>query len=240
MLMLCITGGFVYASGASAQVGNPDVFDAHAHLIHMWRWDPEGPPGCPDFRIANGNPLDLEKILIRFPRLRIVVQQAAAPFGRELVLLMLRYPNVYADISGLLFVMGVGPLKPLPESYFAELAPMHSRLLFGSDNPYMVQNAIALLNQVPVDLRPGAPVHCLGPISRARAAASRRRSCFRTRSAMTSGQPAAPRSSVRRLTGPLPGATLAKFPNGVWISYPRLTGSRRSFPPCAVERLRVS
>lgn len=117
-------------------------------LIHMWHWNPGGFQCCPNYRIANGNPLDIEKVLIRFPRLRIVVQHAAPPFGRELTLLMLRYPNVYADVSGLLFMMGMGPLKTLAESYFAELAPMHSRLLFGSDNPHMLQNALEFLDQV--------------------------------------------------------------------------------------------
>jgi predicted TIM-barrel fold metal-dependent hydrolase len=43
---------------------------------------------------------------------------------------------------------GMGPLKTLAESYFAELAPMHSRLLFGSDNPYMLRNALEFLDQV--------------------------------------------------------------------------------------------
>jgi len=118
-------------------------------MIHMWHWNqPGGPPCCPDYRISGGDPLDLEKVLTRFPRLRIVVMHAAAPFGRELTILMLRYPNVYADVSGLLLMMGMPPLRELAEGYLAELAPMHSRLLFGSDNAYMIERALASLDQV--------------------------------------------------------------------------------------------
>lgn len=118
-------------------------------LVHMFHWSPGGAACCPNHRISGGNPFDLENVLTRFPKLRIVVQHAAAPFGRELLVLMLRYPNVYADISGIVSMLGMGPLRQLAENYLAELAPMHSRLLFGSDDPYRLADLLRYFETVP-------------------------------------------------------------------------------------------
>jgi hypothetical protein len=120
-------------------------------LIHMWNWHRgEDLACCPDHRIAAGNPLAVEKVLTRYPRLRVVVQHAAAPFSRELIVLMLRYPNVHADVSGLVQMLTVPPLRPLAEQYLTELVPVHSRLLFGSDNPYMIERIIDSFNQLTI------------------------------------------------------------------------------------------
>ena len=53
----------------------------------------------PKFRLAFGDPLKLETVLARHPKLRIVVSGAAWPFGDAMVALMWRYPRVWVDTA---------------------------------------------------------------------------------------------------------------------------------------------
>ena len=63
------------------------------------------PPGSqlsdsPDMRIEFGNPLMLQDVLIKFPKLRVNIMHAALPlFGDEALAMMYMFPNVYADIG---------------------------------------------------------------------------------------------------------------------------------------------
>ena len=50
-------------------------------------------------RVAFGDPLKLETVLARHPKLRIVVSGAAWPFGDAMVALMWRYPRVWVDTA---------------------------------------------------------------------------------------------------------------------------------------------
>ena len=55
----------------------------------------------PSYRVALGDPLRLESVLVRHPRLRIVVVGGGWPFGDAMAGLMLRYPQVSVDIRPL-------------------------------------------------------------------------------------------------------------------------------------------
>ena len=63
------------------------------------------PPGSqlsdsPDMRIEFGNPLMLQDVLIKFPKLRVNIMHAALPlFGDETLAIMYMFPNVHADIG---------------------------------------------------------------------------------------------------------------------------------------------
>ena len=54
---------------------------------------------APQFRIEIGRPTRIEEVLIRHPALRISIEASGFPFLEGTIALMLRYPNVYGDLS---------------------------------------------------------------------------------------------------------------------------------------------
>jgi predicted TIM-barrel fold metal-dependent hydrolase len=48
-----------------------------------------------------GRPLILDRVAVKFPDLKIVAGHAGWPWVTEMVALLWRHPNVYADISGI-------------------------------------------------------------------------------------------------------------------------------------------
>ena len=82
------------------------------------------------FRVALGDPLKLESVLRRHPKLRIVVSGAAWPFGDAMVGLMWRYPQVFVDTGVIAW--------SLPRAEFAAYlsrlmdANLGDRILFAS------------------------------------------------------------------------------------------------------------
>ncbi len=69
--------------------------------IHMG----EGPPGGANvesyekYRVALGNPLLLEEVLVRHPRMRVYVMHYGSPFVDDMIALMFSYPQVYVDVA---------------------------------------------------------------------------------------------------------------------------------------------
>ncbi|MCA1592268.1 MAG: amidohydrolase family protein [Acidobacteria bacterium] len=53
----------------------------------------------PGYRVALGDPLLLEPVLLRHPKLRVYVMHAGFPFLESMVALLRHYPGVYVDIS---------------------------------------------------------------------------------------------------------------------------------------------
>ncbi len=96
-------------------------------LIHTLGMGPE----MPTFRVAAGNPLQLEKVLVKHPKLRIFVENAGYPFSGEMIAMMSQYPNLHADVSTITWV--------LPRIAFYEhlealvRAGLGKRIMFGSD-----------------------------------------------------------------------------------------------------------
>jgi hypothetical protein len=84
-----------------------------------------------EFRISDGNPLLLEEVLKRHPKLRIYVENAGWPFLGEMIALMYRYPQVYVDISTITWIIP----RPTFHSHLKGLidAGLGKRLMFGSD-----------------------------------------------------------------------------------------------------------
>ena len=99
--------------------------------------------GGATFPMHLGNPLDLSKVMRRHPNLRVCVENASFPFLQEIVALTRRYPNVYVDLSTLLWA---GP-RSIIHHYLSELMNygLGKKIMFGSDQmmwPEVIEIAI--------------------------------------------------------------------------------------------------
>jgi predicted TIM-barrel fold metal-dependent hydrolase len=100
-------------------------------------------PRLPDFRSSLGNPLLLEEVLVKHPRLCLWVENAGFPFLEEMTILMYQYPQVYADLSTITWII---PREAFHD-YLRGLirAGLGKRLIFGSDQmswPEAIESAI--------------------------------------------------------------------------------------------------
>ena len=117
--------------------------------IHMG----PGPPGAayesspvpvkhPNFRMAYGDPILLEEVLLRHKRLRLSVMHAGWPRLEAMIALLYAHPNVYVDTDGLQshrIVPRAGYyqyLQSLVEAGFGK------RIMFGSDFPDQIEMGI--------------------------------------------------------------------------------------------------
>jgi uncharacterized protein len=101
--------------------------------VHMG----EGPPGGPNvegyskYRVRLGDPLLLEEVLVRHPKLRIYVMHFGSPFVDNMIALMYSYPQVYVDIAqndwGFPRKHFYSQLRRLVDAGFEK------RIMFGSD-----------------------------------------------------------------------------------------------------------
>ena len=82
-------------------------------------------------RAALNNPLLLEKMLIRHPKLRVYVMHAGWPMLNEMIALLAMYPEVYAEVAGIDWLLPPKEfhryLRGLVEAGFGK------RIMFGSD-----------------------------------------------------------------------------------------------------------
>lgn len=87
--------------------------------------------GDHNFKLSQGNPLALEEVLNRHPGLRLYIENAGWPFLAETAALMYRFPNVYADLSTITWI--------IPEQAFYDYVKelmslgLGKRLMYGSD-----------------------------------------------------------------------------------------------------------
>ena len=101
--------------------------------VHMG----EGPPGGANvegysqYRVKMGNPLLLEDVLIRHPKLRLYVMHFGSPFVDDMIALLFSYPQVYVDVAqndwGFPRKHFYNQLRRLIDAGFGK------RILFGSD-----------------------------------------------------------------------------------------------------------
>jgi uncharacterized protein len=114
-----------------------------------------GPPrasyeGAPHSRVGLGNPLLLEEVLVRHPKLRVYLMHAGEPWFEGTVAIMTTYPQVYADLGVLDWVYP-------PDVFYEYLQRLIRRglgkqLMFGSDQmvwPEMIGRAIATVESAP-------------------------------------------------------------------------------------------
>jgi len=99
---------------------------------------------CPKFRAALGNPLLLEDVLIRHPKMRLYLMHAGYPYLQETVALMSIYPQVYADLSAINWIIPRADFHAYLQALVR--AGFGKRLMFGSDQmiwPEAIEMAIA-------------------------------------------------------------------------------------------------
>ena len=85
----------------------------------------------PTFRSSLGHPLLLEEVLVKHPKLRLWIENAGYPFLDEIISLMYMYPQVYADLSTITWIIPRETFHDYLESLMR--AGLGKRLLFGSD-----------------------------------------------------------------------------------------------------------
>lgn len=103
--------------------------------------------GTPDFPVMKGDPTSISEVIRRHPKIRIYVENAGWPFLEEMTSLMYVYPNVYADLSTITWII---PRKTFYR-YLKGLidAGLEKRLMFGSDQmiwPETIELAIGAIN----------------------------------------------------------------------------------------------
>ena len=106
---------------------------------------------CPDFRISHGDPLKIEDVLVKYPRLKIYLMHAGEVFFENAVRMMSLYRQLYVDLGVLLWV------DPMVQDYavrFLKLgknAGVLDRVMFGSDQmvwPGAISNSIEFFNSL--------------------------------------------------------------------------------------------
>ena len=114
-----------------------------------------GPPGAayvgtPKYRASLSNPLLLEEVLLRHPRLRLYVMHAGWPMGDQMIALLYAHPQVYVDVGVIDWFL---PRKAF-YAYLQRLtdAGFGKRIMFGSDQmiwPEAMQRAIETVQEAP-------------------------------------------------------------------------------------------
>jgi uncharacterized protein len=105
---------------------------------------------APKFRIALSDPLLLEDVAIRFPKLRIVIMHMGWPFYDHALYMLWTYENVYLDTATVNWMVG----KELFNRMLREAVESvgSDRILFGSDQmvwPQMITPAIESIRDAP-------------------------------------------------------------------------------------------
>lgn len=100
-----------------------------------------GPPeityhGAPNARLNLGNPLLIEDVLVRYPKLKIYLMHAGDNFYLEALRLMLAYPQVYADLGVVLWVHPSAKYYGRQFLLRAKEFGMLDRVMFGSDQMF--------------------------------------------------------------------------------------------------------
>ena len=119
--------------------------------IHMGPGGPADPyGGSPNYRARNGNPLLLEEVLVRHPRLRLYIMHAGYPMAAELRALLFSHPQVYVDIASIVYTE---PRQAF-YSFLREIveAGYGDRILFGSDQmiwPGVIEPSIEAIERAP-------------------------------------------------------------------------------------------
>jgi predicted TIM-barrel fold metal-dependent hydrolase len=90
--------------------------------------------GYPNFRLRMGNPLLLEDVLVKHPKLRLWIAHGGEPWTQETFALMSQYPQLYMDVSTIDWIGGDAG-RPAFHKFLAEAIGrgFEKRIMFRSD-----------------------------------------------------------------------------------------------------------
>jgi hypothetical protein len=122
--------------------------------IHMG----PGPPGVaydfapvpfksPNYRMALGDPLLLEEVLLRHKKLRLYVMHAGWPRLEAMLALLYAHPNVYVDVAALSAERLVPRANYFPFLRALVEAGFGKRIMFGTDFPDQAETGVAAILQ---------------------------------------------------------------------------------------------
>jgi predicted TIM-barrel fold metal-dependent hydrolase len=97
----------------------------------------------PVFRVELGNPLLLVDVLVKYPKLRVVIAHLGWPYTKEAAYMLYSYKNVYVDTSVVNWLFNRAFQNALEE--MIDVSGGSDRILFGSDQmvwPQMIGNAV--------------------------------------------------------------------------------------------------
>lgn len=106
---------------------------------------------CPEFRIALGDPLLIEDVLVKFPKLKIYLMHGGEVFYEHAIRMMMMYPQLYIDLGVLLWV------NPALEDYAvniikkAQRANVLDRVIYGTDQmvwPGAISKSLSFLDSL--------------------------------------------------------------------------------------------
>jgi uncharacterized protein len=102
----------------------------------------------PKFRGSMGNPLLLEEVLARHPKLRLWIMHAGYPMIDNLLTLLQANSHVYVDVAGLIWSY---PIKEV-NGYIQRIveAGFEDRVMFGTDQliwPKLMETSIAVIDR---------------------------------------------------------------------------------------------
>jgi predicted TIM-barrel fold metal-dependent hydrolase len=119
-------------------------------FFHTGSGGPHPQSFAPKFRISLSDPLLLEDVAIRFPKLKIVIAHMGWPFYDHALYMLWTYENVYLDTSVANWIVG----KELFNRMLQEAVDTvgSDRILFGSDQmvwPQMITPAVESIRGAP-------------------------------------------------------------------------------------------
>lgn len=104
-------------------------------MIHMGTSFPRtAHSGYPEFRLSLGNPMLLEEVLVKYPKLRAWIAHGGEPWTQETFALMQQYPQLYMDISTIAWIGGPAG-RPGFHGFLRQAIArgLGKRILFGTD-----------------------------------------------------------------------------------------------------------
>jgi len=113
------------------------------------------PPGapyecCPKLTVTLGNPLLLEPLLKRHPKLRVWLMHAGWPYLQETKAILYMYPQVHADVAVIDWIIPRAEFHGYLQALIT--AGFEDRLMFGSDQmvwPEAIGQAIEGVDSAP-------------------------------------------------------------------------------------------
>ncbi|WP_374445293.1 amidohydrolase family protein [Epilithonimonas sp.] len=102
-------------------------------LLHTGEAAPNTPymPCCPRFRINSGRPLHIEPVLIKYPKLKVMLMHMGFPFLEETKAVLNVYPQVSVDISVIDWAVPTQEFYDYLKALI--VAGFEKRIMYGSD-----------------------------------------------------------------------------------------------------------